>query len=336
MPQEMTFDMNTPAGVMTVNQLDTSILDGLGGLNMNKLRPHVGIHTNALLRRYEWEEIDAAVVQVARQTLVGIQDLIQYDLVKPLSGLATMLSTYEQLGDMSAADIDMTIDSPGSEDRVTYSPVSVPIPIIHKGFRLNQRVLANQRLLGEGIETHHATTATRRVRDALEALLFNGTNTPTVDGGTIYGYTTHPSRNTGSASDFGTVTNIFSTVTSMINAAENDGYYGPYALYVAPTQYNQMRVRYNDGSGQTAIGSIMENLEQVQVVRRSDQLADGNLVLVTLSRDVVDLAIAQDITVVQWNMMGGMVEHFKVLGAMAPRIKSDATGKCGIVHFTGA
>ena len=104
-----------------------------GGKNAADLmRPVVGIHQNALLRKYEWEEIDAAVVDVARQTLVAAADFTRLGLIRPLGGLGTTVSVYEQLGDMTDAEVSMEGITRTQQDQVDYTPQSVPVPIIHK------------------------------------------------------------------------------------------------------------------------------------------------------------------------------------------------------------
>jgi uncharacterized linocin/CFP29 family protein len=300
------------------------------GLNVNSLR------TNALLRHEEWLELDRAVVDVARQTLVGIADLRQYGLVQPLGGLGTLLSGYEQMSDMTDANVDMSGVVPGEEDRDGFNMVSVPVPITHKDFRINIRTLEASRRLGDGLDVTQAQVATRKVSEMLESMLFNG-STIKVNANSIYGYTTHPSRNTGSATgDFGTISNIYSTVLAMMNALMQDGYYGPYGFYASPNQYADMLQVYSDGSGQSALQRILANLPQVKFIKPAIKLADGALVMPQLSRDVVDIAVAQDIVNVQWSEEGGMTSRFKVMAAMAPRIKSDAEGHSGIAHYTGA
>lgn len=300
------------------------------GFNINALR------TNALLRHEEWLEIDRTVVDVARQRLNGIADLRQFGLVQQLGGLGTILSGYTQMGDMSSANVDMSGVTPGEEDRVDLDEVSVPVPIIHKDFRLNIRHLEASRRLGDALDTTQSQVATRKVVEMLESLLFNGSSLK-VNANAIYGYTTHPSRNTGSAAgDFGTISNIWTTVNTMVQALEGDYYFGPYGLYVAGTQYGEMRAVYTDGSGQSAMQRVLDTIPQIQFVKPSDTLTAGSLVLVQLTRDVVDLAVAQDIVPVEWDSLGGMLMHFKVMGAMVPRVKADADGKCGVAHYTGA
>ena len=42
----------------------------------------------------------------------------------------------------------------------------------------------------------------------------------------------------------------------------------------------------------------------------------------SMTRDVVDLAIGVDITLVEWDEKGGLVEHFKVYGSYGSSSKS--------------
>jgi uncharacterized linocin/CFP29 family protein len=312
----------------------------LGGrLNINSMRPTIGVHQNALLRKNEWEEIDAAVVDVARTSLNGIADLVAYGLVRPLGGLGTIMSTYEQLGDMSAANISMEgVD--GEKDRTTFTPQSIPVPLIHKEFTLSLRHLEASRRMGEGLDLTQVRTATRKVRDAAEGLLFNGTGKVQVGGYTIYGYTTHTKRITDTATnfgggDFGTAGNGYKTIVGMINQLAAKGFFGPYGVYVSRVQYGQLLNQYGN-LDRSELAVILLSIPNLAFVKASDVLADGNLVVVQLTSDVVDLALAQDITAVQWDEKGGMLSNFRVMGAMVPRVKFDANSACGVAHATGA
>lgn len=294
------------------------------------------LRTNGLLRTDEWREIDQAVVAVAKQALVGIADLRAFNLIHPLGGLGTLISAYERASDMSAANVDMNGATVGIEDASTYDIAGVPIPIVHKDFRIGIRELEASRRMGNAVDTTNATIAAQKVAEGLESILFNG-STVKSGGYALYGYTTHPSRNTGSADgDFGTISNIYTTVNKMVAAARNDGYGGPYVLYVPNDQYAEMLAMYTDGSGQTALRRCVENIPGLNAVKNAATLTSGTLVLVSMQRNVVDLALAQDVVPVQWDDLGGMMTRFKVMAAMAPRIKSDAAGHSGIVHYTGA
>ena len=302
----------------------------------NDLDVTKALRTNTLLRKDEWIELDRALVDVARQRLQLITDLRSMGLVHALGGLGTLISEYEQVTDMDDANVDMSGVTEGEEDAPDFPLVGVPVPIHHKSFRVNIRKLAASRKRGDGVDVTSITIAGRKVADSLEAMALNGI-TGTLAGQSMYGYRNHPDRNTGTAvGDFGTIGNIAMTVANMVAAAEADSFYGPYILYVAATQYGEMRSVYTDGSGQSAIIRILQSIPTIKQIKPCDQLTAGELLLVQMTRDVVDLAIAQDIVNVQWDENGGMVERHKVFAAMAIRVKSDAEQKCGVVHYTGA
>ena len=301
------------------------------GLSINALR------TNNLLRKEEWVELDTEVVKIARQRLIGIADLQARGLTLPLGGLGTLISQYEAESDMTPANVNMSGVTPGEEDDVTFDLRSVPVPITHKDFRINIRRLEASRRLGDAIDTTSAAVAGRRVADGLEGLLFRGSNIM-VDGNAIWGYTTHPNRNIGAApgapNAWQNINNIYQTALNMIAAAHAARHFGPYILYVAGNVWTQLMLIYGDGSGHTPLERI-KNIPGIMDVKPADELLAGNAVLVQMTKDVVDLAVAQDIVTVEWETMGGMLAHFKVMAVMVPRIKSDMNGRSGVVHFTG-
>jgi uncharacterized linocin/CFP29 family protein len=311
------------------NSSAVQILSG-GGLNVNSLR------TNATLRKEEWLELDTTVVDIARQRLNGIADLQNAGLVRQLGGLGTTETQYETISDMSDADVDMDAETAGEEDRVTYTLNTVPVPIIHKNFRINIRTLDASRRLGQSLDVTQTAVATRKVTDKLESILFSGESTIVANGNTIYGYTNHGDRNTASASgDWGTIANIYTDCNTMLQAAETDYFWGPFTMYVAATQFGQMRAIYTDGSGESAYERVLRGLPQITAIKPSDVLTAGSAVLVQLTRDVVELAVGLDITPIEWETRGGMSSHFKVMTAMVPILKADDEGKMGLVHMTG-
>ena len=334
-------------GKTTIDTIETFPGQFLTGsrLNMNALRPAIDVRNayqrNALLQKTEWEEIDAAVVRVAMTTLAGVQDLLDLGLVQRLGGLGTLISTYEQLGNMSDANISMDGETPGEEDSTPYSPISLPVPIIHKDFRINIRTLEASRRLGDALDTTGVETATRKVNETIEAMLMNGTGAPKVGTNQGQGYTNKTQRIADTAANFGggdwgTELNPFKTVNGMVNQLAAKGYPGPYGCYAARVQYGEATRMLTDGSGKTEIRAMLDNIVNLKFTKASDDLTAGSIVVVSLQKDVVDIAIAQDITPVQWSSMGGMVEHFKVMTAVVPRVKHDADGNAGVAHATSA
>jgi len=304
-------------------------------LDVNAMRPHLGMHHNALLRRDEWLEIDAAVLDTVKTGLVGINDLINAGLTKPLGGLGTLLSGYETVSEMTEADVSMDGDVPGEEDAVEYGENFVPIPIIHKDFRISIRKLEASRRMGESLDTTQVRSATRVVREKMEAMLFNGL-TKQLAGYPIYGYTNHPNRITGTAvGDFGTAGNGYKTMVKALGALGALGFNGPFNVYLAQTQYNELFNLISTSYERNEYQVIVDGLPQISSLKPSFDLTAGELVFVQMDRETIDLAIAEDVTPVQWAEMGGFISKFRVMTALAPRIKSDFNSVVGVLHYTG-
>jgi uncharacterized linocin/CFP29 family protein len=166
----------------------------------------------------------------------------------------------------------------------------------------------------------------------MEDMLFNG-SAIIVRGYNIYGYRTHPDRNTGTGGDWGTATNIHANIRTMIQTLQADGFYGPFVLYLNAAQDADLNALTT--STERMWRTLVMELPTLQAIRITDKMPATEAVMVNMSRDVVDWASGMDITPVQWNDYGGMVEYFKVMTAGVPRVKSTADGKCGIYHMTG-
>ncbi|MGM0409196.1 MAG: major capsid protein [Bacillota bacterium] len=289
------------------------------------------LKTNRVLRQDEWKMLDETVIDVARSRLVVADDLRNAGLVRNLGGLGTTVDQYEKQSDMSDANLDMAGVSPGEEDDVTFSTVSVPIPIIHKDFRINIRRLQASRKMGATIDTTQAATAARKVAEKIEDLILNGVSY-NIDGNSINGLT--DTSNTGSISSWsGSGTDPYLDVLDMIADAEDNKYYGPFNLYIGKQNSAWSRIVYSDGSGQTKRSRILQ-LDQINNVKTADSLGDTDGLLVQMTPDVVDLSIGQDVTTVDWEHGSGMMVYFKVMSALAPRVKSDDDGNQGIVYYS--
>lgn len=301
------------------------------GLSINALR------TNDVLRKEEWLSFDRTVVDVARPALVGVADLMERGLTMPIAdALGVTVVQWETASDMSAANIDMSGVAPAERDRIAFNTVQTPLPVIHKDFQLSLRNLHSGRRLGTPLDTSMAATATRRVVDAMESMLFNGVSI-TSGGGTIYGYLNHPNRNTGSTTgSWATETgdNIMIDVLAMIGAAQADNMFGPYMLYVSVPAYVHMLGDLKANSDKAIVNRIRE-VPGILGVKASNQIPNNDTVLlVQMTPDVVDWLDGFQPMPVMWETEGGMLIKFKVMAIGAPRIKSDADGRSGIVHYT--
>ncbi len=294
------------------------------------------LRTNDLLRKEEWERLDEALVTVARAQLNGIADLRSAGLTLNLGSLGVLISQFEKVSEFTPASQSMDVITPPQEDTAEFLLESVPIPITHHGFRVSLRHLQASRTIGAPVDTTNVELATRQVVESLEDMLFNG-SAVIVGGNTVFGYTTHPDRNTGTLIAPWTdvaLRDIIQDVIAMISAAEADGYFGPYMLYVPQVYFSELIEDYKADSERTFLERILA-IPQITGVKVTDALSNvtPEVVLVQMTRNVVDLAIGQDLTTVEWDSMGGLLTRFIVMAAMAPRVKSDFENKSGIVQF---
>lgn len=343
-------------GVATT-ALSGTMLDANGHLSVNSRRIWVGedgqsyalasnsngefgkIKTNAtaLLRYDEWKDIDRTVIEAATLRMIGIADLRSRGLTHNLGSIGATISLWETASDMTDADVSMSAITRGEKDTPAYSTQQVPVPIVHKDFGIELRRLVASRQSGGSIDVTAASIAGRVVAERSERMLFMGAPVR-VDGSAIYGYLNHPDRNTIDMSKdwlLSTGAEIVAEAQAMLTAARNAKHYGPYVIYVPGAYEGKLDEDYRDNDNRTIRQRILA-LGGVSDVVTADFLPAKNVVLVQMTRDVVDLAIAQDITTVQWSIMGGMQEEFKVMAVWVPRIKSTFDGDSGIVHLRPA
>jgi len=311
-----------------------------GGFRSSEMR------TLDVLRKDEWIQFDTAVVDVSRERLGAVDQLVSRGLTYGVgNALGTTRVEWERVSDMTPAEINMAGVTEGERDRVVFALDNVPLPIIHKDFNINIRALEASRRLGETLDTTQARVATRLVAESIEDILFNGASLTAI-GGTIYGYTTAPNRNTGSltgANGWITGTDGIDAVNDVIamqDALRSDNHYGPYGLYVPVQWLGNLSGDFKANSDKTTIARIME-LPDMAFVAHSNRLtgtlagATGDeVILVSLTSDVVDMIMGLQPTVMQWETMGGFIVNFKVMAIMVPRMKSDSNLQSGIAHYT--
>lgn len=303
------------------------------GLNVNALR------TNAVLKTREWIAYDEAVINVARPNLVALSDLQSFGLVRNLNSLGVVVDEWESISDMSDANVDMAAETDGTEDTQTFTVQGIPIPMIHKPFRINVRRLEASRRNGSNIDTTQAEVAGRKVADAIENMIFNGASVK-ADSRTLPGYTNFTYRNqvTSCGMDWdGTPANIVPDCEKLLAAADLVYRRGPFVLYVPYNFWSALRGDQVSTTGypfgKTYLDRVLQFKEIVKV-QPTPWLSDNNVVMVQMDRQTVDMSIAQNITNVQWEEKGNMVVHMRVLAAMAPRLKFDDNGKSGVFHGT--
>lgn len=307
----------------------------------NGHRPEVngaGLVTNSFLLKREWEQLDSAIVRMVKLRMNAINHLRSRGLIFNTS-LAAYTVQWRVASEKVVPSVSMDGQTQAVSDRVDKKSYAVPIPIIHMDYMIPRRQLLVSRASGAEIDTLEAEETAMAVAEAAERQLFDGNAGVVVGGNTIYGYTTHGSRDTGTAAaygggDFGTVGNGYKTVNGMISALAAKRYHGPFGVYVSSAQYEQLNQYYTDGSGDTDLMRIIRH-PKVDFCEPSDFLST-EVVMPQLTRNVVDLAVAEDVQNVEWESGDGFSLFFKVYLAQAPRLKQDYAGNLGVAHATSA
>ncbi len=328
------------------------------GMNVGALRPFIGTDkktglvagnfinvngqvqpvTNALLRKDEWKLYDEALLKAARVRLGGVADLYDANLVYNISnGMGTTVLEYENIGEVEPAQMDMDGVTEGRNDRPEFTMAYLPLPIIHADFQINIRPLASSRTKGQALDTTTAELKTRQIMEYLETLLFVGTGGITYGGGTIYGYSNHPSINTVTLSvnwDASAKTGalIKDDVLDMKQASIDARHYGPWVLYI-PTAYEKvLDDDYVSGYPKTIRQRLIE-IDGITKIKVIDKLAANTVLMVQMTSDVVRMVNGLPLTTVEWDTKGGMISHFKIMTIQVPQIRADVNSRTGIVKL---
>lgn len=295
-------------------------------------------NANQTLRHEEHLQYDTALLHVATQTMRATKDLMSRGLVKSLGGIGVILSMYERAGELTDASVSMDGRTRGERDRLTFDDVGVPIPVFHKEWELGARQLASSRAGGSSLDTTTVQIAGRIVMERIESHIFNGIPGLKVGGLSLYGYCTHPDRNTYElqadwAEDAGA--GIVADVLAMLQKQYDDRYRGPFMLYVGSDYWGNLQNDYSAAKGDNTILQRIEALKDISGVDTADFLESDEVVLVQMTSDVVDLAVAQDLRNIQWSQQP-MSTDFMTFAIMAVRVKSEKNGRSGICHGSPA
>jgi len=295
------------------------------------------ILTNGTLRRDEWKQLDEAILEISRQRLGGVQDLIDNGLVYTLgNAMGTTVLEYHDVSDAMEADLTMDGVTRSKGDRPKYGTNYLPIPIIHVDYEINSRVLAASRSLGNPLDATSAERAARKVNEKLETMLFTNTSY-TYGGGTVNSYLSDSNVNGVTLSNYGnwddsstSAAKIIKSVMAMKQASIDAYHYGPWMLYI-PTNYETaIDLDYDAQTPGTTIRERILKIANIKGIKVVDTLPADKVLLVQMTSDVVRLVRGMGITNVQWQTEGKFITKYKVLTIQVPQIRSDQDGHSGI------
>lgn len=305
----------------------------------------ISLQTNATLRRDEWKQLDSALMEVSRQRLNGVQDLLDNGLIYNLgNAMGTTILEWHDVSDFGEAQVTMDGVNRGNNDRPNFQFNYLPIPIIHYDYEINLRALEASRSLGNPLDTTTAERAARRVAETIEKMLFTNTSysfgeKDNRNRNAIYSYVNFPDRNvkaigtpwTSLSSNIGTT--IVKQIAEMKQISINNYHYGPWMLYI-PTGYETLLdTDYDTVTPGTTIRERILKIAGIKGIKVVDTLSANNVLLVQMTSDVVRLVRGLPLQNVEWKSEGNFVTNYKVLTIQVPQIRSDQNGKCGIVHM---
>lgn len=289
----------------------------------------------ATLRKDEWKQLDEAVLYASLERLVGVADLYSRNLVYRIgNGLGKTVLEYEDMSELTAAELTMDAVTPSQRDRIETVLKYLPLPIVHKDFRYNIRVLSASRNGSTPLDTTTAMQAARVVSEKVEEMLFTGSSTYTYGGGTLYGYLDFPQANSVTLDENWdasgkTGAEIIDDVRAMKQASIDARHYGPWVLYI-PTSYETvLDDDYKAESDKTIRQRILE-IDGIMDIKVADKMTANKVVLVQMTSDVVRMVEGLPITTVEWQEGGGMTTNYKVMTIMVPQIRADQNGNCGV------
>lgn len=313
---------------------------------VNEFQPGVpmapGLRVMSYLMEDEWKAIDREVIAASEYPLRIVNDIRSAGLVVNVDPNVLVGTWYTQ-GQMTAATSNMLGRSMADRDIPEIAPSGAPIPMYYKDLSFSTRGIGASRRIGEGIDMTMVSLASRVIAEKIEDTVVNGNSGIKFNGLTLYGLLTEPNVTTDTATNFGggdfaTAGNFEKTVAGVINSLNGENWRGPFTLYVSETQYNQVAHTYHtDGSAQTGLQRV-ESWDSIRAIYPvpSSVLADGKVIAVQMTRDVIEYAEGQAIQVREWQSGNGMEVFFRIMAIGGPRVKARQNGESGIRVVTGA
>lgn len=298
------------------------------------------------LRKDEWIMLDQVVLTETRTRLRAWDDLSSANTLGGFDGMANPILQWETSNKPGQAQVDMKGITQGSNDGAQYQLQSMPLPITHDDFFLDQRTLATSRNIGMSLDTFQAGEAARNVAEAIENTTI-GTTAGMLYGlqptggqlSQVFGYTNHPNRLTNTSITVPTGANGTTTVSEvlgLINELQDIEQYGPYMIYHS-TDWSQFMDDDYKADSDLTLRQRLQNIDNVMDVRRLDNLTNVfTLLIVTLDGKTARAVNGMDITTVRWEEKGGMLQNFKVMAIQAPNLRATFGDSIAIMQATTA
>lgn len=307
------------------------------------------------LRKDQYARYEQAAVMAARQRLKAWTALESIGSYSGFDGMASYTLEYEAMSDPGEALIDMTGLQEGRNDQPLVKLRSLPLPIIHADFSIDERRLAVSRKYGTPLDTHMAEACGRRIAEALEKMTIGtlvGVNWGTYSTGPwpldgesqTYGWINFPHtviKNDFSVPDGTNQEDTVNEILSAISDLKEVNHFGPYAIYYSPDFFEFMGGDYarlgGNNNNQTLLDRILA-IPGVDSCEELDYLRGQTFTLVIVEKNAQNCraVTGMELTTVAWPSMGGLRKNYKMMCIKTPQMFADFDGNCGVLYGTTA
>jgi len=310
----------------------------------------VGNANPTTLLQEDWEFIDSEVRQVRQKNMRFVNWLLDKDCVINLpNGFATTQYTWQDISEMSGADLSMDGLKQTDVDRVEYTPGSIPLPIISKNWRLNLRYLAESRNKGIPMDTFAVSECAREVTKFAENMVVVGTANFKYAGNIIYGLLDSPNvaalttgTNFTKAWDDVTITgnDILQDFLAMVGEMNSNKHYGPkFTLWLPQKYQTALALDYDSAKPGLTIAERLMNTGMLDSIEYSafftqDSSSKDRVVLIDANKNNIAVISGMPFRDFEWQSLGGWVIDHKIAGIYVPLIRADSGGTKGIVKAT--
>lgn len=293
--------------------------------------------------RDAWIAAQDTVIRASRSTLRVLDDLVAAGLTYTVpEGMGVTQLEESVTGDFGEARFVMEPTAKARRDRPTVTYRRHPLPLITAdlSFLSRQLAVSRNRRNRIPIDTTTLEQNSRKMDEKIEGM-FVGTETYTFAGDTIYGLTNHPQRVTATltlpTAPGWTPSITYDEINSGIQDLQDLEFSGPYGMYFSRAWGEYFRGFFSDVY---AAGTLIENVRKIDGIswaRQLDALGTGfKLVIFQLSSDVIRAVRIIPRRVINWNTMGGLSEHWKLLDGVVPQLRTNADNEIGLWHGVAA
>ena len=238
-----------------------------------------------------YRQIKDAIVFTARKQAVARKIINTRNIS---GGIGVQQWTYDTANEVSDALLTYQFTDT-AEDWIELARTDVPIPLLHKEFRISRRDLAAAARGGFGISTATVSSAAYKVMNLENQLILNGfaADGTNYDIKGLY----QSAGNSTEGKDFATAGQPLESVATAIDLMQADNITGPYNLVLNPTQYMELATSVlGSGAGEREMAMVKEILEGGNIYSTSFQAAGTGMLLADASAGFFEMIVAQDMT----------------------------------------